>query len=316
MIDKKIKLGIIGTGRIAKRMVSDAKVVTNLEIYSIYNPHYLSSQAFAKECGISKYYGNLEQFLATVDAVYIASPHETHVNYTRESLLAGKHVLCEKPMAFSKLEAKELFQLAKEKNLVLMEAFKTAYCPGYQALCETVLSGKIGDVYDVEACFCKLTAPELREMKDERYGGSVTELASYVLLPIIQILGSEISEVQFKSIKAPTGIDLYTKIILEYNNAMALGKVGLGVKSEAQLIIAGTKGYILAESPWWLTKKFEVRYEDTSKTEEYSFPFEQNGLHYELDAFKNSILSNKRVNDSEKISIAIADLLHRFMETR
>ena len=75
---------------------------------------------------------DLSAFWLKVDAVYIAAPHETHYDYARQALSAGKHVLCEKPMCLEGAQAKELFQLARKRHLILMEASKTAYCPGFQ----------------------------------------------------------------------------------------------------------------------------------------------------------------------------------------
>lgn len=91
-----------------------------------------------------------------MDAVYIATPHETHGNYIRKMLENGKHVLCEKPMTLFETEARELFALAKERQLVLMEAVKTAYCPGFVALQELLNQGVIGCIHDVEACLQRL----------------------------------------------------------------------------------------------------------------------------------------------------------------
>ncbi len=289
-----IKVGIIGTGRIAARFVPEAGAVKEIELACVYNPRRSSAERFAAEHGIARAADRLEDFLQEVDAVYTASPHETHVPYTRQALLAGKHVLCEKPLSFSAEEAKELFALAKEKHLVLMEAIKTAYCPGFQALVEMAKSGVIGEICDVEACFTKLSPSNVREIWDEQYGGSFTELGTYPLLPIIKLLGANHTGIQFQSIRMGSGRDGYTKAVLSYPNALALAKTGLSAKSEGQLIISGTNGYILAESPWWLTKTFEVRYEDSSRREAYHFPFEGAGLRYEIRAFAEEIAAQRK----------------------
>lgn len=299
----KIKIGIIGTGRITKRFVPEAGTVKEVEISSVYNPRFSSAESFAREYHIAGAASRMEEFLAKVDAVYIASPHNTHVSYARQMLSAGKHVLCEKPMAFTSEEAKELFALAEEKKLVLMEAVKTAYCPGFAALSDVVQSGIIGKVYDVEACFTKLSLSNTREIWDERCGGSFLELGSYPLLPIVRLLGTGNIDIQFQTIPMGNGKDGYTKAIFRYPDAMALAKTGLSVKSEGQLVVSGSKGYILAESPWWLTKKFEVRFEDSSKREIYEFPFEGAGLRYEIQEFAGRIFENMIRNGHETGSI-------------
>ncbi|MBR4027700.1 MAG: Gfo/Idh/MocA family oxidoreductase [Lachnospiraceae bacterium] len=296
------KLGIIGTGRIAHRFVPEAGFVEGIEVVAVYNSRITSAEKFAEEFSIAYYTDNLEKLFEYVDAVYIASPHETHYMYAKRALEVGKHVLCEKPMTFSKIQVLELGILAQEKDLVLMEAIKTAYCPGFLALLEVAKSGKIGEIIDVEACFTKLVPINLRELSDKRYGGSFTEMGTYTLLPIVKLLGTDSKEVKFRSIKAITDVDAYTKVFIDYGNAIATAKTGLGVKSEGQLLISGTKGYILVPSPWWLTRKFEIHYEDPNHIEIYEYPYEKDGLRYEIATFVEKIAQILSINENKMLN--------------
>lgn len=309
-----IRLGVIGTGRIAARFVRDAGFVPEAQIVCVYNPHKSSAGAFAEKNGIGMATDDWERLLSCIDAVYIASPHETHVDYAQRALLSGKHVLCEKPMAFSRAEAEGLFSLAAERQLVLMEAVKTAYCPGFLQLLEVAKSGKIGVVRDVEACFTKLTDPAGRELTDSVYGGSMIELGTYVLLPMLALFGEAPREVQFHSVKDEKGIDLFTKIYLSYDAGFGLGKVGLGVKSEGELIVSGTKGYIYAKAPWWLTREFELRYENPNERDRYTFEFESDGLQYELRAFVKEICTGSPAHGKRAcLSTAFAAAMEWFL---
>jgi predicted dehydrogenase len=226
--------------------------------------------------------------------------------------------LCEKPLAFTQKESEELYELAMKREIVLLEAVKTAYCPGFQQLINVALSGKIGEIRDVEACFTRLANPTSRERTDAAYGGSFLEFGSYTLLPIIKLLGKDYRSLRFNSILGEGGIDLYTKLQLEYDNGMASAKTGVGVKSEGQLVVAGTKGYILAESPWWLTKKFEVRYENPNKVETYEPKFKGDGLRYEINEFVSKI--NGFGKNGYKLTageaIVMAAITEEFMKTR
>lgn len=313
---KNIRLGIIGTGRIAKRFVPEVKYVSGINVEIGYNPRLESAVRFAQEVNINRYADNKEELYANCDAVYIASPHNTHYEYIKDALINRKHVLSEKPMVLSKSQAEEVFGMAKEKHLVLLEGIKTAYCPGFQALLEIIESGKIGEVYDVEACFTKLTQNNLREMKDTDYGGSFLELGTYSMLPIMKILGMNDEKVHYHKVTAENGVDIYTKASFEYGQKTGLAKTGLGVKSEGQLIVAGTKGYILVQAPWWLTRHFEVRYEDPNKKDIYEFPFEGQGLRYEIKAFAEMINSGKgnlqRIKPEE--SIWLAEKMEKFLK--
>ncbi len=124
------RIGIIGSGRIAHRFVPETKVVNGANVVAVLNPDEDEAGAFAKIHGIEAFTA-FDSFIGNVDVVYVASPHLTHYDYVKRSLLAGKHVLCEIPFALKKEEALELFRLAEEKNLVLMEAAKTAFCPAF-----------------------------------------------------------------------------------------------------------------------------------------------------------------------------------------
>ena len=309
-----VKLGVIGTGRIAKRFVPEAKYVSGLNVEVVYNPHIESARAYAEEFQLDSYTDDLESFWEKVDAVYIASPHETHYEYVKQALLHRKHVLCEKPFVLRGEEARELFELAKQQDCILMEAIKTAYCPGFQQLLSVVRSGAIGKVRDVEASFSKLENPLSRELTDVEYGGSFTELGSYTMLPIIKLLGSDYDQVEFKSIRAENGLDIYTKAQFSYSDAMATAKVGLGVKTAGELIVAGTNGYIQVEAPWWKTTSFQVHYENSALDEKYFAKFLGDGLRYEISDFVAAIngFEKRTWKLTREESVACAAIMEAF----
>ena len=313
-----IRLGVIGTGRIARRFVPEAKYVSGVVVNAVFNPNIESAECFAQDFQLSLFTDSIGKFYDEIDAVYVASPHETHYEYTKDALLHGKHVLCEKPLSFKKERAEEVFALAREKGLVLLEAIKTAYSPGFTQLIGIARSGTIGAIRDVEACFTRLTPDNLRETTDVQYGGGFTEFGSHTLLPIMKLMGANYKSLRFESILADNGIDLYTKAYFSYDNGMALSKSGVGVKSEGQLIIAGTKGYILAESPWWLTQSFEVRYEDPDKRDKYFVKFLGQGLRYEISEFARMINHNELTTYkfSPEDSIAMAGIMEEFLRQR
>lgn len=308
------KVGIIGTGRIAGRFIVEVKLVSGISAQGVYNPHYESAEKFAKRWEIDAYQ-NIEEFYAAVDVVYVASPHETHYEYLKSALEHGKHVLCEKPMVLKKDQAEELFQYARAHELILFEGIKTAYCPGFNKLLGIACSGMIGSIRNVEVCFTKLEDPAHRELTDIRYGGSLTELGSYVMLPILKLFGEDYRDIRFDAIRGENGLDLFTKISFCYPNGIATATCGLGVKSEGRLLIAGTKGYIIAEAPWWKTSYFEVHYEDPLKVDKYSEPFLGEGLRYEISDFLSMI--NGRNSSEFKLtrseSVALADIMERFL---
>lgn len=311
------RIGVIGTGRIAVRFIPEAKLVSGVSVEAVYNPHIESAIQYANRWKLD-YYPELEDFYQAVDSVYIASPHETHYGYIKSALEHGKHVLCEKPMVLKGEQAKELFALAKEQNRILFEGIKTAYCPGFGKLMAMACSGLIGTVRNVEACFTKLENPKSRELTDLQYGGSFLELGSYVMLPIIKMFGPAPEQVQFERINGENGLDLFTKAYFRYPNGLGTATCGLGVKSEGQLLISGTKGYILAEAPWWKTAYFEIHHEDPTDVEKFSERFLGSGLRYEISDFLSMINGNDKngFKLTPEESEAMAGVMEQFMERR
>ncbi len=327
---KNISLGVIGTGRIAKRFVKEMLYVPGIELSAVYNPHILSAEKFAVEAGCGVYTDNLEKFLSGIDTVYIASPHGTHFEYARKALLSGKHVICEKPMTLHKAEAEELYRLSVENRRVLMESLKTAYCPGYHDLQRVVKEGTIGQVICVEAAFTRLTPQNVRECTDAEFGGSFTEFGTYGMLPAFDFLGTDFDNVRFSSVCGDNGLDLYTKAFFEYYDtergagteefrnlrAEAVVTTGLGAKSEGQLLITGTKGYILCPSPWWLNTYFEVRFEDPNHIEKHENPYEGDGLRYEIKAFIEAVESESYGEMCGNDEIMRAFIMEKFLSRR
>lgn len=310
------RVGIIGTGRIAHRFIPEAKLVSGITTQGVYNPHKESTERFARKWEINGY-TDLEKFYESIDSAYIASPHETHYSYIKSALEHGKHVLCEKPMVLKRSQAEELFSYAREHGLVLFEGIKTAYCPGFGKLLGIACSGSIGSIRNVEACFTKLESKNSREMTDLTYGGSFTELGSYVLLPILKLFGENFETINFEYIEGENGLDLFTKASVRYETGMAAATCGLGVKSEGRLLIAGTKGYIVVEAPWWKTRYFEVHYENPEEVEKYSERFLGDGLRYEISDFLTMINGTGKSGFklTRRESIVLADVMERFLRT-
>lgn len=306
------KIGVIGSGRIANRFIPETKVVNGANVVAVLNPNYAEAEVFANTHCIEAF-SDYDAFIEKVDVVYIASPHLTHHDYIRRSLLAGKHVLCEIPFTLKKEEALELYRLAEEKNLVLMEASKTAYCPAFGHIVTLIKSGIIGDVVDVKASLSKMVEPPTRELDEAQAGGAMTEHAPLTLMAIIKLLGLDWKDVNFHT-KLENGVDIYTKGVINYPHATSSFTLGIGVKTEGNLVISGTKGYVYVPAPWWLTDYFEVRYEDQTKNKKYFYSYDGEGLRYEIQEFLSMIVNNRRscYKLRRRESIAIAEIIEKY----
>ena len=302
-----VQLGIVGTGSIANRFVPEADNVNSVQITVAFNPNYDECKLFCEQHGISAVAKDLDELFKKCGAVYIASPHYTHYEYVKAALNAGKHVLCETPFVFSKEQAEELYQIAEDKNLVLMVALKTAFTPAFGHLFSLLKSRVIGDIVEVNASVTTLTDENSEKLDSKRFGGSMSENACFPLLPIFKFLGLEYRNINFYS-KMKNDVDMFTKAVFRYDHAVASFQVGLGVKTEGSMTIAGTKGYVYVPAPWWKTDYFEVRYEDQNQNKKYFYPFVGEGLRYEIKDFVASILSNGshfgKVSKKENVKMA------------
>ncbi len=306
------RIGVVGCGRIANRFVPETKVVNGAEVTAVYNPDKAESESFAQQHGLSAY-TNYDVFLNDIDLVYVASPHLTHYNYVMKALSAEKHVLCEIPFVLSKEQALELYKLAEERNLVLLEASKTAFCPAFGHIVTLVKSGIIGEVVDVKSSLSKMVPPPTRELDSEQAGGAMNEHGPLTLLAIIKLLGIDWLDVDFHS-KMDNGVDIYTKGVINYPHATASFTVGIGVKTEGNLVISGTKGYIYVPAPWWLTSYFEVRYEDQTKNKKYFYSYDGEGLRYEIQEWLSMIVNNRRscYKLRRRESVVIAEIIEKY----
>ena len=308
-----VRVGIIGCGRVAKRFPAEADVVNGLKVVATYDIDDTAAESLASSIEGAKVCSSAQELYDAVDAVYIATPHLLHYSYIKEAILAGKHVLCETPMVLKGEEAKELFVLAEEKGVILMEANKTAHCPAFNHLVVMIKSGVIGEVVDIDASLSQLLDKSGREFDYMQAGGALYEQGSYPLLPIIKLMGCNFKNLDFYSLMV-NGVDIHTKGVFCYDHAVCSFKVGLGVKTEGNLVISGTKGYAYVPAPWWKTDYFELRYEDQNKNQKFFYKWDGAGLRYEIQEFISCIL-NKRFSTSRlrrHESICMAEIMEQF----
>lgn len=307
-----IRVGVIGSGRIAARFVGEARYVSGVSVEAVYSRRHESARAFADRLELTYANEQLSDMLDKVEAVYIASPHGTHYDYAMQAIEAGVHVLCEKPMTLRRQQTEELYAAAAAKGVVLLEAVKTAFAPGFQRMVAIARSGSIGRIRSVDATFTKLV-DQGRELEAPD-GGSISELATYPLLAVIKLLGTDFTDLRVQSLKpADAEVEVFSRIDLTYPHAIASARTGLGVKAEGELIVAGTRGYVHVPAPWWLTEYFETRFENPADNKKYYYKYDGDGLRYELAEFAQMIRDDSR--ESFKLraadSIAMAGIIER-----
>lgn len=306
-----VRLGIIGDSLVINKYILESAYVNGITVEGVVT-QTASVLELAKKKQI-QVYESYNDLLSMVDAVYVISHPTQHFEHIKQAILAGKHVLCESPIALTQSECHELFELAKEKGLILMDAIKTAYATAYNRMLLLAKSGKIGRIVAIDATCTSLMSRKLRE--DDRPKLEWSSLSAWgptALLPILQILGIEYKDMRKTSFYSETdsNVDIFTKLDFVYDGAVATIKVAKGVKSEGELIISGTQGYIYVPAPWWKMDYFELRYENQEENKRYFYQLDGEGIRYELVAFAKSIsLKRNETYVSQSVSEGIAKLM-------
>ena len=297
---RSVRIGLIGDGLFLNKVINETQFVNGLQVGAVCSRRAEVLQATSSSVNC------LDELLECVDAVYIRSLPEEHYGHIKKAINAGKHVLCESPITLVPEQIEELFALAEEKNVVLMEAIKTAYATAFTRLVLLIKSGRIGDVVSIDA-----TCTSLKKNQSDWNG--LFEWGPTAMLPIFQILGTSIKDYRIVT-RAQNENGDFTKIDFVFENAVASIKVGDGVKSEGELIISGTKGYIYVPAPWWKTDYFEIRYEDQAKNKRYFYQLDGEGIRYELVAFTRAIERGKlNSNIGKEISYYISKVINAFI---
>ena len=313
-----VTLGFVGESPIINKIERESKYVNGLVAGKVFtlNDRFLSDSLKDQARQTSSF----DELLDASDALYIISAPELHYNQIKQALERGKHVLCESPVTLRPEEWRELKALAAEKKVVLLDAIKTAYSMAYNRLLLLAKSGIIGDIVSVDtSCTSLLEFDPTQDINQEQLEwNSVCAWGPTAMLPIFQLLGTDYvsKRIVTRFVDEERSYDAFTSIMFIYPHAVASLKVGQGVKSEGEMVVSGTKGYIYVPAPWWKTDYFEVRYEDPHNNKRYFYQLDGEGLRYELLSFLKTIRLERDFNyvadtTSEEIVKVLADFYAR-----
>jgi len=308
--EQPIKIGVVGDENeltLMDKFVSECHFVNGISVEGVCYPD--KEQLPERLRHLPVVTTDFATLIGQVDAVYIISNINEHYDQIKYALENDVHVLCESPLTKSVEEWKEVTELAKEKHLVLMDAIRTAYSTAYYRMLLLVKSGRIGNVVSVDA-----SCSSLRE-KTKYSIGSIFSWGPNALLPIFQILGTDYINKQIISLFEDDNqqYDVFTKVTFVYPKAVASIKVGKGVKTEGELVISGTTGYVYVPAPWWKTDYFEIRREDPTQNKRYFYQLDGEGIRYEIVSFLKAIHQSRRVSYiHEEVSLAIIGVVEDF----
>lgn len=313
-----VTLGFVGESPIINKIERESKYVNGLVAGKVFtlNDRFLSDSLKDQARQTSSF----DELLDASDALYIISAPELHYSQIKQALERGKHVLCESPVTLRPEEWRELKALAAEKKVVLLDAIKTAYSMAYNRLLLLAKSGIIGDIVSVDtSCTSLLEFDPTQDINQEQLEwNSVCAWGPTAMLPIFQLLGTDYvsKRIVTRFVDEERSYDAFTSIMFIYPHAVASLKVGQGVKSEGEMVVSGTMGYIYVPAPWWKTDYFEVRYEDPHNNKRYFYQLDGEGLRYELLSFLKTIRLERDFNyvadtTSEEIVKVLADFYAR-----
>ena len=293
--ERELILGVYGSGVVTDKFIDECKFVNGV-----------------KAIGASSGY---ETFINNVDAVYIYTNPSKHYEQVKYALENKKHVLCEMPLTRNVAQAQELIDLAKKNGCILSMACKTAYATAYNRMLLLAKGGIIGNIISVDSVCTSIRPIDFTDKdQDFQYLSSLNDWGPTALLPIFQLLGTDYLKKDIISLMGDEehNYDEFTKCTFIYSSTCASIKVGRGVKSEGELIISGTLGYIYVPAPWWKTDYFEVRYENAENNRRFFYQLDGEGIRYEIVAFVKSIQNKKMPIISENIGVAISQIMEDF----
>ncbi|WP_342118281.1 Gfo/Idh/MocA family protein [Pseudoduganella sp. OTU4001] len=283
-MEKIIRWGILGTGKIAKAFATALREVPDAELAAVASRSLDSATSFAAEYGVQRAHGSYQALAddAGVDAIYIATPHAMHHENALMCLKAGKALLIEKAFTLNRREAQEIAGLARERKLFVMEAMWTRFQPAMLEAKRMIDMGEIGNVRNLQADFGfpADAGPEHRLFNPALGGGSLLDLGIYPLSMAAFFLGPVKGVKGFGEL-APTGVDIQASFALQHEGgALSVCTCSLNTRTPTTLTICGDKGFLRLHGRFHHTERFTIGLNDGSERE-FHFPRIGNGYAHE-----------------------------------
>lgn len=262
---RKIRWGVIGTADIARgQTIRGMQLAENCELTAIAGRKLEKAEEFQKEFGFQKAYEGYEALLADpeIEAVYIPLPNHLHAEWSIRALKAGKHVLCEKPLAPTEAEAERMFRAAEENGVFLMEAFAYLHNPLVAAVKAELDVGAVGEVRYIDSSFIAGRRPDTDiRLRKECFGGALYDLGCYPVSMILWMTGRDPAEVRGAARFSEKGVDLETLALMTFDGGVAAEAACAmepGIGRLDRFHILGTEGEI--HSPFWFNQPGEIAY--------------------------------------------------------
>jgi predicted dehydrogenase len=270
-----VNWAVLSTARINDRLLRGVAGVDGASTLAVASRNQARADEYAHAHSIPRAYGSYEALLADpeVDVVYISLPNGMHVDWTRKALLAGKHVLCEKPLTRHPYEVAELFDLAQANGLLLSEAFMYRHNPQTIKLRELVQEGAIGDLRLISSHFSFNAAPGDPRLAPGMEGGGLMDVGCYPL-SMARYLAGEPERVSAEQVLGGDGVDVVLTGMLRFGSGVvAHFDCGLAMPGRYGLEVVGSTGTLRVPDPWHIhTSGIELRRDGSSEVEQIAVP--------------------------------------------
>lgn len=242
-----LRIGILGAARIAREFVAGVRPSTRVKVLSVASREPSRAEAFARGLGIERWHASYEALLADdgIDAVYLALPNGLHGTWAITAARAGKHVLCEKPLASHEIEGRAMFAVAAECGTVLMEGFPYQHQHQTRQLLRLVKDGAIGEVRAFQGAFGFLLAdPRDVRLDPSLAGGALRDVGCYPLSLARLVFGGRPHAASAHAVWHPGGVDWTLAGTVEFEGGLAQIACSLEVAATRQAVIAGSGGVL------------------------------------------------------------------------
>lgn len=284
-MSEHVNWGIIGTGNIASIFAKDLKLVPDAKFLAVGSRSLDTANDFGDKFGAERSYSSYAELAADpdVDIIYIATPHTYHFENTRICLNNNKAVLCEKPFMVNARQAKEIINLARQKNRFIMEAMWTRFLPLMDVLKILISSGEIGDLMSVQADFCFHNNFDInsRLFNPGLAGGALLDVGVYPVMLAHTFLGNP-NSIKAVATIGQSGVDESICAILNYDHGKsAVIQSSVSYSSPTEAVLSGTKGYIKVNRRWFEMNSLTV-HRDGENPEIIEKSYEGRGFHFEI----------------------------------
>jgi predicted dehydrogenase len=305
----QFKWGIIGTGGIAHAFAKDIALLEGHSVHAIGSRNLTTAQNFAGEFNAAMSYGSYEELVHddTIDAVYVATPHPSHIENVVLALNAQKPVLCEKPFSVNAQQAREMVNTAKANNVAIMEAMWARFLPHYAKIREIVASGVLGQITTIHADHGQRLADQdiPRLVEPSLAGGALLDLGIYPISFAHMILGIPTS-ISANAVLTEKGVDAQTSIILNYpHGAQAVLNTSMIVQTPCTAVVAGLNGYLEVDRTFYNPTSMRVTLYDGSITE-YPNTYIGHGLREQAAEFARVVQSGEKESPILRTSDTVA----------